>query len=134
MDLTPIFITGIIFCALYKTIELFVRRRERIMLIEKINPETSGNIDVSKISGLLNPASDSRFTALKWGMLAVGLGAGLVISSMIIIDTPMLRDMWQTRTSLIGSLTLLGGGLGLVIAFIIEMAIRKSENKSKSEE
>lgn len=129
MDITPIFITGIVFCAIYKVFDLFVRRKERIMLIEKINPETSGQIDLSKISGLLNPQTDNRFTALKWGMLGVGLGLGLFISVLIVSSNKNIESIWYLRTTLNGALTLLGGGLGLVIAFIIEMVMRNSEKK-----
>lgn len=131
MEITPIFVVGIIFWTIYKVFDLFVRRRERLMLIEKINLETSGNLDINKISNLLNPdnQSDSRFTALKFGLLAVGLGLGLFIATLIINNEPEIINLWFMRSSLYGSLSLLGGGLGLVIAFIIEIIMRKSERK-----
>lgn len=124
-DLTPIFVTGIIFLTVYKVFDLFVRRKERMALIEKINTEMTGNIDLSKLGGILNPSSDNRFAALKWGCLAVGLGAGMLIGFFIYVNCPMARHEWGLREMMYGALVLIGGGLGLISAFIIEMKVRK---------
>ena len=65
MDLTPIFITGIVFITVYRIFELFVRRRERLAIIDKIgqdNGSLHANLDLNKI---LYPTSvsDSRYTS-----------------------------------------------------------------------
>lgn len=127
-ELTPIFVTGIIFLTVYKVFDLFVRRKERMALIEKINPETTGNIDLTKLGGILNPPSDNRFSALKWGCLAVGLGAGMLIGFFIYVNCPMAQQEWGLREMMYGALVLIGGGLGLLSAFIIEMKIRKPKD------
>lgn len=127
-ELTPIFVTGIIFLTVYKVFDLFVRRKERMALIEKINPETTGNIDLTKLGGILNPPSDNRFSALKWGCLAVGLGAGMLIGFFIYVNCPMAQQEWGLREMMYGALVLIGGGLGLLSAFIIEMKVRKPKD------
>ncbi|MDE5675419.1 MAG: hypothetical protein K2I44_08775 [Muribaculaceae bacterium] len=127
-ELTPILVTGIIFLTVYKVFDLFVRRKERMALIEKINPETTGNIDLTKLGGILNPPSDNRFSALKWGCLAVGLGAGMLIGFFIYVNCPMAQKEWGLREMMYGALVLIGGGLGLISAFIIEMKVRKPKD------
>ena len=127
-DLVPIFVTGIIFLTVYKVFDLFVRRKERMALIEKINPETTGNIDLSRLGGILNPPSDNRFSALKWGCLAIGLGAGMLVGFFIYVNCPMAQQEWGLREMMYGALVLIGGGLGLISAFIIEMKIRKPKD------
>ncbi|MDE5713519.1 MAG: hypothetical protein K2I16_07855 [Muribaculaceae bacterium] len=127
-ELTPILVTGIIFLTVYKVFDLFVRRKERMALIEKINTETTCNIDINKLGGILNPPSDNRFSALKWGCLAVGLGAGMLIGFFIYVNCPMAQKEWGLREMMYGALVLIGGGLGLISAFIIEMKVRKPKD------
>ncbi|MDE6094893.1 MAG: hypothetical protein K2G52_01740 [Muribaculaceae bacterium] len=127
-NLTPIVVTGIIFLTVYKVFDLFVRRKERMALIEKISTEMTGNIDLSKLGGILNPPSDNRFAALKWGCLAVGLGAGIMVGFFIYVNCPMAQQEWGLREMMYGSMFLIGGGLGLISAFIIEMKVRKPKD------
>lgn len=126
-DLAPVFVTGIIFWTIYKVFDLFVRRRERQMLIEKINPETSGHIDLSKITGFLAAPRGNRFTALKWASLFTGLGIGLLVYFFIYINCPSIdhNNNYRLAETLCGSLVLIGGGIGLMIAFLIEIKMSK---------
>ncbi|MCM1137760.1 MAG: hypothetical protein NC221_03495 [Duncaniella sp.] len=130
--LSQIFIVAIIFGSIYKVIELFVRRRERMMLIEKITSESAENLDLSKIANCLTPQTDNRFTALKWGAFAVGLGLGLLISSLI-VSIGNTSGLWTMQNNIIGACVLLGGGLGLLAAFLIENSIRKSQRGERAE-
>ncbi len=129
MELTPIFITGIVFLAIYKIIEVFVRRKERLTLIEKIT-ELPPDLLVDKFSGmqslsqLLSSGGDSKFTALKWGLFAIGIGAGCVISTVMALNT----QSYKYQVTYMSGCVLLGGGLGLLIAFIVEYCLRKKEN------
>lgn len=131
--MTQVFVVAIIFGAIYKVIELFVRRRERIMLIDKITPGEIGHIDFNKLMNSTSVNSDSRFTAIKWGLFVIGLGLGFVVSTMVNSLSPEVFDSWRLRDSLNIGCILVFGGLGLVAAFLIEMKIRKSEHKSHEE-
>ena len=71
----------IVFGTIYKLAELFVRKRERLMLISKLT-EIS-NVD---FKGINLYSSGNKFTALRvgWLMLGVGMGflAGFLVSMM----------------------------------------------------
>lgn len=130
MDLTPVFIVAIIFGCIYKIFDLFVRRKERLTLIEKLSIDSAKDeIEIVRtlISGINNGVSN-KFTALKWGALAIGMGAGLFSCVLISLDH-IIHDDWQLKSTLYSSLILIGGGIGLIVAFLIENSMRKSEKK-----
>lgn len=127
-------IVGMITLGIYKLFELFVRRKERILLIEKLNiqpkepllPETT----------FLSMGGKFSKGALKAGCLLLGLGLGLLIG--FIITHNMVPDfttidrsghwaMKQTVGIIYGASVLMCGGLGMILAFLIEMKLNKSE-------
>ena len=130
MDLSPIFVTAIVFVTIYKIFDLFVRRSERMAIIDKISPDST-NIDLSRLCMPMS-APDSRYNALKIGSLILGLGLGLFIYAMIVLyeNSCHMEIDWRLSTTLCSSLVLLGGGLGLLMAFIIENSMRKSAEKN----
>lgn len=140
MDLTPIIVTAIIFVTLYKVIYLFTRRKERIMLIEKLDrlsmtpPEFKANLDaVSRDLGSDSGTADlfgsfGRFTSLRWGAGTFGAGLGLVVGFFInFLYLPHTDRYYMSRQegTVYGGCVLLFIGLALLIAFIIEMKIRR---------
>ncbi len=132
MDITPIFVCAIVFGCIYKIFELFVRKNERLRIIDKV--EQIGAlpaVDTRKLTSLFSEPSDNRFTALRWGLLAVGIGIGLVCYVTASVCESSIRENWKLESTLCSALVLLGGGLGLVIAFIIENKLR---NKHREEE
>ena len=97
-------VVGIICAGIYGLFELFVRKKERLAIIEKI----SNNLDASAFEGKLglpNYMSRVSFSALKVGCLLAGIGLGLMI----------------------GASVLLFGGIGLIVAFIIELKLNKDK-------
>ena len=127
MDLSPVFVISIVFVTIYKIFDLFVRRRKRLSIIDKISPENA-NIDFSKWA--VAPASpDNRFAGLKWGALALGLGLGLFAYTMIMTAMPYMNGVPYMSETLCSGMVLTGGGFGLLIAFIVENSIRKSQEK-----
>lgn len=130
MDLTPIFITGFIFLALYKTIELFVRRKERLMIIDKLSAENAPALNPDTLSNLFNSNTSASSGPLRWGCLAVGLGFGLLIYSIIfvIFDINGFRISWTLQETLASSLTLLCGGAGLIAAYGLEKSSKKKNS------
>ncbi|MDL2221900.1 hypothetical protein LJC35_05060 [Parabacteroides sp. OttesenSCG-928-N08] len=123
-------IVGIICAGIYGLFELFVRKKERLTIIEKM----ADKLDPSHLDGKIGlPTFKPRFTfgALKAGALLAGIGLGLLVGFFIFGFTHNEfnhMEHWQMReiTSVIfGSSVLLFGGLGLLIAFVIEMNITK---------
>ncbi|MDE6119200.1 MAG: hypothetical protein K2F82_04980 [Muribaculaceae bacterium] len=132
MDLTPVFVTATIFGVLYKVIELLVRRKERLRLIEKIT-ELPPELLVDKLPGLksmqslLNSDADtdfgsSKFVTLRWGCLICGIGLGMLISGIYMACNPTTN--WYIRDMVVGGSVLLSGAIGLIVAFVVEYRLR----------
>lgn len=125
---------AIVFGVIYKLFDLYVRRRERIMLIERMGtPETP---DALKKGGAWNPSellgdNPSKFTALRVGCLLTGLGAGLLIGFFILYAIQLDTDKYYDSSVIYGACVLLGGGAGLLISYIIEH--KQSVKKDKEE-
>lgn len=131
-------IMGIITLGIYKLFELFVCRRERMAIIEKLSDKIAGADLNGKFSLPDYSHSRSSFGALKGGCLMLGIGLGLLIGFIICaVSIPryvFMEDIsWNVRqmTSIIyGASVLLFGGAGLITAFLIENKISK-KNKDQ---
>lgn len=126
-------VIGIITYGIYKLFELFVCRRERLNIIDKLTE----NITMAPSDKLsLNGYFQQRFSygALKAGCLLIGIGLGLLIGFMICcLSMPNylqhFKD-WEFRQIsgiIYGSCVLLFGGIGLITAFVIELKIGKKK-------
>lgn len=113
---------AIIFGVIYKLFELFACRRERMMLIEKLSSEdlTSGK--------KLNMKLPASFSPLRLGCLLLGLGLGLLVGySLALVSQPeyfteeVSHTVKETVSIIYAASVLLGGGLGSVVAFLIEV-------------
>ncbi len=65
---------AIVFGCIYKVVELFVHKRERLMLISKITELK--NID---FKGINLYSSGNKYTALRIGWLLLGIGCGFLL-------------------------------------------------------
>ncbi len=127
-----VFIVGILWIVIYKIFELFVSRRERIMVIEKLTPE---GLKEKLLRNNLNLIGGS-YISLRLGCLAIGVGLGLLIGFFIEINTrcsqfALYIDDMETTTSIIyGASVLLCGGIGLLAAWVVEIIRerKKSDN------
>lgn len=117
--LVPIGVLAIIFGCVYKLFELFVGRKERIMLIEKLQPEQLSH----GVAGHLK--FSTYFTTLRTGRLMLGIGLGLVAGYCIDPQTS-----YESSSIIYAASVLIGGGLGLIAAFLTELKL----NKKKEEE
>lgn len=112
---------------IYKLFELFVCKKERLYLIEHSKDITLGGKDLSVFTGL---GLNISFSALKWGCFFIGLGLGLLVAFAICLFAFGWNNYYTYWHSSIvqvvfsGSI-LLFGGLGLIIAFVIEMKLKK---------
>lgn len=128
----------IIFGTIYKVFELFLRRGERMKILDKIEEIKDVNL-----SGLdLNlPSFNShirgRFTALRGGLLALGVGLGLLIGQILalVVQSTLLSqetDKWisfNCSSVIMASCVCLFGGLALVISYCME---QKKEREDKN--
>ena len=116
-------IMGIFTLGTYKLFELFVCKKERLLMIEKMGdkflPDMLGNkINLSSLGNL-------SFSALKFGCLFMGLGLGLLVAFFVHYHFGEFCDSRRIQSVLYGSCVLLFGGLGLLIAFLVELKINK---------
>ena len=120
----------------YKLFELFVCKKERLLIIEKMGEKFTPDMLEHKI----NFSSIGKFSssALKLGCLLMGLGLGLLIGYLICTttlqgyaemgaDRLFNRNMHDTISIIYGACILLFGGLGLLIASLVELKINKNK-------
>ena len=119
----------------YKLFELFVCKKERMLIIEKMGEKFTPEMLEHKI----NFSSIGKFSssALKLGCLLMGLGLGLLIGYLICSttlegytnmgDVRLNYNMRETISIIYGACILLFGGLGLLIAFLVELKINKNK-------
>ncbi|WP_085537535.1 DUF6249 domain-containing protein [Massilibacteroides vaginae] len=136
MDFISVPLTcAIVFAAIYGVFELFVRRKERLAIIEKL----SEKIDTSAIEGKIRfPGfvNNISFSALKAGALLAGVGLGLLVGFFINLgmlqSDAYVNEHWFRHDMAgvaYGASVLLFGGIGLIIAFVLEMKITKKQAK-----
>ena len=128
---------GIVTCGIYKLFELFVCKKERLIILEKINFDNANNQYVNNIFKRHNSPSSFSFSALKVGCLLLGLGLGLVLGVLFFsfnIETVRAfgeltsYSTYRVVSLIISGAVLLMGGLGLLLAFIIEYKIGKKKD------
>ena len=125
-------VCGIFVLGFYKLFELFVCKKERLLIIEKMGEKFTPEMLGNKIN--LSSVGNVSFSALKFGCLFVGLGLGLLVAYLICrttIDDYVVRNAdwnWevkQTISVIYGACVLLFGGAGLLTSFLIELRISK---------
>lgn len=133
MDFITVPLTvGIVCAGIYGLFELFVRKRERLAIIEKIGDKLAPSAFDVKI-GLPRLSANFSFSSLKVGCLLAGVGLGLLVGFIISVSTTSYDlSNWGERemvSSIYGASVLLFGGIGLIIAFLVEMKITKGKDK-----
>ena len=138
MDFITIPLTfGIVTYGIYKLFELFVCKKERLFLLEKMNFDNANNASLKDFLKGYNTSLPFSFSALKVGCLLMGLGLGLILGIVLFalnVDTVQsFREMtsynvYSFITLIIGASVLFTGGAGLLLAFIIEYKCSKKKN------
>ncbi len=125
-------VVGIVFFGTYKLFELFVRRRERLSIIEKMGEKFDPTMVDNKFSFPDNGGERNKYFSLKLACLLLGVGLGLLVGFAIsqytlvgIDQNSLYQNIWDVAGVVYGASTLLCGGLGLLIAFLIEMKMRR---------
>ena len=97
-------VCGIFVLGFYKLFELFVCKKERLLIIEKMGEKFTPEMLGNKIN--LSSVGNASFSALKFGCLFVGLGLGLLVAYLICrttIDDYVVRNAdwnWEVRLSI----------------------------------
>ena len=120
-------VVGIITLGIYKLFELFVRKKERLTIIDKIGDKLTPDILSGKIdfSTYIPKLSSS---ALKFGCLFMGLGIGILVAFAVHYNfADFVENAYYLRSAVYGSCVLIFGGLGLLIAFIVELKVSKKK-------
>jgi hypothetical protein len=104
IEITPIAIVGIIFATIYGLFFLFVRRRERLTMMERgYDP-----------SVFYKTPQGNSFSSLKYGMLFIGMGAGILLGNILTETTNM-----HPETAYF-SMIFLFGGIALTLNYFFE--------------
>ncbi len=126
-------VVGMITLGIYKLFELFVRKKERLNIIEKIGEKFDASMIENKFSFPVKFSSGGVFSTLKIACLLLGVGLGLLMGYIICYNTlPGYTGEYNHNTREIssviyGSSVLLFGGLGLLLAFVTEMNFLKKK-------
>jgi hypothetical protein len=116
-------VMGIITLGIYKLFELFVRKKERLTIIDKIGDKLTPDILNGKIDFSTNIPKFSS-SALKFGCLFMGLEIGMLVAFAVHYNfADFVESSYQIRSAVYGSCVLLFGGFGLLIAFIVELKV-----------
>ena len=136
--ITPPLVCAIIFGCIYKVVELFVHKRERLMLINKLT-EIS-NVD---FKGINLYSSGNKFTGLRIGWLLLGVGCGFFFGfliNMIATEGKYAYDfdnVWRYH-SVVGGIVYVAcicicGGIGLLLSYQAEKKAEQPKDKKADE-
>ena len=119
-------VCGIFVLGVYKLFELFICKKERLLIIEKMGEKFTPDMLEHKLN--FSSIGNMSFSALKFGCLFMGFGLGLLAAFAIHYNfEDFLFKKWEIQTTVYGASVLLFGGLGLLIAFLIELNINKNK-------
>ena len=128
-------VCGIFVLGFYKLFELFVCKKERLLIIEKMGEKFTPDMLEHKLS--FSSIGKFSSSALKFGCLFMGLGLGLLIGYLICSttlegytnmgDVRLNYNMRETISIIYGACILLFGGIGLLTAFLVELKINKNK-------
>jgi hypothetical protein len=137
MDITAICIVGFIVLGIYKLFELFVRRKERMTVIEKL-PAVVNNEENSPIvfPGISFGKQDFGSWPLRIALLLVGVGLGCITAFIVEYNLFDYADYNFDNRRLMSyidhihfilnfSFITIFGGLGLLISYWIESKAKK---------
>jgi len=114
---------GLVTYGVYSIFALFVRKKERLILIEKLGEKIPPELLEDKFK--LPDLSVNSFGTMRAAFLFLGLGAGL-LAGWALEKTYDAHD-WDERSVIYGSSVLLTAGLMLLISFLIEYNLTKKK-------
>jgi hypothetical protein len=104
------------FAAVYGIFFLFIRKKERMALLDRgMDPRSFEN-------------PSSNFTTLKYGLLLTGIGLGILLANIVVAVGAM--DDEPAYFSFVA----LFGGIALIIDYLIEKSITNKQMKARKTE
>ncbi|MCD7916523.1 MAG: hypothetical protein LUG96_15510 [Tannerellaceae bacterium] len=142
--LTVPLIVGIICAGIYGLFELFVRKNEWLAIIKKTGDKSHSLLPEGKPC-LSQDITRFSFSSLKAGCLLTRIGLGLLVG--FIINTSLAYS-WGTgygqewnrwfhsemAGTAYGASVLFFGGIGLIVAFVIELKLSKTDKDSAEQQ
>jgi hypothetical protein len=129
-------VVGMITLGIYKLFELFVRKKERLSIIEKLGDKFDISVMQQKVSLPVHIDGQFNFGTLKVACLLLGVGLGLLVGYFICVSSlaGFHSQDWSYAVSqsvgvVYGASVLLFGGLGLLAAFLVELHYSKKKNE-----
>jgi len=101
-QISEVLTVAVIFAALYGVTKLFIRRKERLTMIEKGNamPELK--------------SEEFSFSTLKFGIFFTGIGLGVLSANILTVTTTLDSEVAYF------AMVFLFGGISLIIAHLFE--------------
>lgn len=127
-------IIGIITLGIYKLFELFVRKKERLSIIDKIDKFSPENIaNASNLSFSEKQIGNKAYNTLKIGNLFLGVGLGLLVGFFIgnyyygniNANDENFYNVREIQGVIYGASVMIFGGLSLLLSFMIELKFGK---------
>ncbi|MTK52209.1 MAG: hypothetical protein F8N35_01990 [Paludibacter sp.] len=129
-------VVGMITLGIYKLFELFVKKKERLTIIEKLGDKLDISVMQTKLSLPVRIEGQFNFGTLKVACLLLGVGLGLLVGYFICLNTipgfnfeSIGNQGYQASGVIYGASVLLFGGLGLLVAFIVELKFLKKKKE-----
>ena len=131
---------------IYKWFELIILKKERMNIIQRLEGESlmeyakripiglgRGNtVGADAVCAEKIHPVQPQAKGLRWGMLMLGIGMGAFMGVLFAYDMDIrsFENIYSPRYMcelIVGAWIILGGGVGLVLAFIIERIMYKKE-------
>lgn len=132
MDFTAIIVVPTIMYFMYKLFESLIRRKERLILVEKLDFSNLQALPSADSLNVLDYMPNKRFSGLRTGLLFAGIGFGLIVAWALAMSTyscvASFNNSWEFRGMfqvIYLASPALFGGIGLLISYIIEQKARK---------
>lgn len=134
----PVLVIGIITFGIYKLFELFVHKKERLNIIEKLGDKLNSSNTNLNLSMLEN---SNKFNTLKIACLLLGVGLGLLIGYIICATSiPGFTtgnyngsNVYEITSITYGASVLIFGGIGLLVSFLVEMNYLKRKSDEEKQ-
>jgi len=120
-------VVGIITLGIFRLFDLFVRKKERLAIIEKIGEKFEPSMVENKFSFPMTNSGSGAFGTLKIACLLLGIGAGLLIGYFICLNSlagystmDLQHNAYEISGVVYGASVLLFGGWVCLLPLLLK--------------